>query len=62
MSPVSPIFHIIENTEIVHFLSAFLHNCFLCWDRWNSDVMPTLDAALLSSKVGSDLGQGSGLV
>ena len=29
------------------FLSAFLQNCFLCWDRWNSDVMPTLDAALL---------------
>ena len=22
------------------FLSAFLQNCFLCWDCWNGDVMP----------------------
>ena len=39
------------------FFSAFLQNCFLCWDSWNGDMMPTLDAALLcSSKTGSDLG------
>ena len=31
------------------FLSACLRNCFLCWDHWNSDVTPTLDAALLCS-------------
>ena len=31
------------------FLSAYLRNCFLCWDRWNRDVMPTLDAAMLCS-------------
>ena len=38
-------------------LSAFLRNCFLCWDRWNGDVTPTLDAALLCcSRAGSDLG------
>ena len=45
------------------FLSAFLRNFFLCWDGWNSDVMLTLDAALLcSSWVGSDLGRVAGLV
>ena len=44
-------------------LSAFLRNCFLCWDHWNGDVMPTLDAALLgSSRVGSDLGRESRMV
>ena len=44
-------------------LSAFLRNCFLCWDRWNSDLTPTLDAALLcSSRAGSDLGHEFGLV
>ena len=43
-------------------LSALLRNCFLCWDRWNGDMMPTLDAAqLCSSRVGSDLGHESGL-
>ena len=26
----------------IFFLSAFLQNCFLCWDCWNSDVSPTL--------------------
>ena len=36
---------------------------FLCWDRWNGDVTPTLDAALLSSsRAGADLGRESGLV
>ena len=44
-------------------LTAFLQNCFLCWDRWNGDVRPTLDMALLcSSRAGSDLGHESGLV
>ena len=48
---------------IIIFLSPFLRNCFLCWDHWNSDVMPTLDAGLLcSSRAGSDLGSESGLV
>ena len=31
------------------FLSDLLWNCFLCWDRGNCDVPPTLDAALLCS-------------
>ena len=31
------------------FLSAFLLICLLCWHHWSSDVMPTLDAALLCS-------------
>ena len=36
---------------------------FLCWDRGNGDVPPTLDATLLcSSRAGSDLGLESGLV
>ena len=40
----------------IFLLSAFLQNCFLCWDRWNNDVTPTLDATLLcSSRAGSDL-------
>ena len=44
------------------FLSAFLWNCFLCWDHGNGDMPPTLDMALLcSSKAGSDLGLESGL-
>ena len=44
-------------------LSALLQNCFLCWDRGNGKVPPTLDAALLcSSRAGSDLGLESGLV
>ena len=44
-------------------LSTFLRNFFLCWDRWNGDVTPTLDAALLcSSRAGADLGCDSGLV
>ena len=30
-----------------YFLSASLWNCFLCWDRGNGDLPPTLDAALL---------------
>ena len=43
--------------------SAFLRNGFLCWDCWNGDVMPTLDAALLYSfRAGADLGHESGLV
>ena len=38
-------------------LPAFLQNCFLCWDRGNSDVPPTLDAALqCSSRAGFVLG------
>ena len=46
-----------------YLLSAFLRNWFLCWDRWNGDVMPTLDAApLCSSRAGSDLGHESELV
>ena len=45
------------------FKSAFLRYCFLCWDRWNGDVTPALDVALLySSRAGSDLGHLSGLV
>ena len=40
---------IFELDSINFFLSAFLQNCFLCWDRWNRDVMPTLDTTLLSS-------------
>ena len=32
---------------ILVFLSPFLWNYFLCWDRWNGDVTPTLGAALL---------------
>ena len=37
-----------------HFLSAFLRNCFLCWDCGNSDMPPTFDADLLcSSRAGS---------
>ena len=44
------------------FLSPF-RNCFLYWDLWNGDVMPTLDEALLcSSRAGADLGRVSGLV
>ena len=44
------------------FLSALLRSCFLCWDRWNGEVTPTNDAALLcSSRVGFDLGRESGL-
>ena len=31
---------------MVFFLSTFLQNCFPCWDRWNGDMTPTLDAAL----------------
>ena len=31
------------------FLSALLQNCFLCWNRQNGDVTPTLDAAMLCS-------------
>ena len=54
----------------VHFIyiyyppsSGFLRNCFLCRDCWNSEVMHTLDVALLcSSRAGSDLGRASGLV
>ena len=39
------------------FLSAFLRNCLLCWHHSDSDMMPTLDAALLcSSRAGSDQG------
>ena len=46
---------------LTFLLSAFLRNCFLCWDCWNGDVMPTLDVALLySSRAGSDLGCVSG--
>ena len=38
------------------FLTAFLQNCFLCWDRWNGDMTLTLDAALLcSSRAGSEV-------
>ena len=54
------------NTGQVHyynFLSAFLRNWFLCWNHWNGDVTPTLEAALLCSyRAGSDLGHESGLV
>ena len=46
--------------QLALFLSSFLRNSFLCWDRWNGDVTPTLDAALLcSSRAGSDLGRGA---
>ena len=48
--------HTAEHRVII-FLSALLWNCYQCWDRWNGDVTPTLDVALLcSSNVGSDLG------
>ena len=48
---------------IVFLWSALLRNCFLCWDGWKVDVMPTLDAALLcSSRAGFDLGCESGVV
>ena len=54
----------IETRVYIFFLgSALLQNCFTCWARWNGDVMPTLDAALLSSsRAGADLGRESGLV
>ena len=65
-----PLFHIINLSPLCNFslnfsffmlfylcfilLSAFLRNCFLCWDRWSGDVMPTIDTALLcSSRAGS---------
>ena len=52
-----------QHCFFIFLLYAFLRNCFLCWDLWNGDVMPTLDAALLSSmRAGSDLGRVSGLV
>ena len=55
---------VVENSSVqLCFFSTLLRNCFLCEDRWNGDVMPTLDVALLcSSRVGSDLGRVSGLV
>ena len=31
------------------FIIRLFWNCFLCRDRWNGDVTPTFDAALLSS-------------
>ena len=47
-----------ERYLLTFFLSAFLRDCSLCWDRWNGTVMPTLDAALLSSsRAGADLGR-----
>ena len=53
----------IVNVKVFLFFFAFLQNCFLCWDRWNGDVTPTLDMALLcSSRAGTDLGRESGLV
>ena len=51
------------NIYSVFLWSAFLQNYFLCWDCWNGDMMPTLDAALLcSSRAGSDLGRESGII
>ena len=42
-------------------LSAFLRNCFLCWDCWYSDMTHALEAALLCSyRAGTDLGRESG--
>ena len=42
----------------VTFDECFIFYCFLCWDRWNGTVMPTLDVAKLSSsRAGTDLGQ-----
>ena len=53
----------LSGIQIIFLLSAFLRNCFLCWDHWNGDVMPILDAALLcSSRADTDLGHESGLV
>ena len=61
-SPYWPVRYLICD-YLSFLLSAFLGNCFLCWDRWNGDVMPTLDAALLcSSRAGLDPGRESGLV
>ena len=41
--------------------SSGIASC-VCWDRWNNDVTPTLDAALLSSsRACADLGRESGL-
>ena len=51
-----------ETVLFYFLLSALLRNSFLCWDSWNVDMTPTLDAALLcSSRAGSDLGRESGL-
>ena len=42
------------------FVSAFLRDYSLCWDRWKQYMTPTLDAALLiSSRAGADLGRTS---
>ena len=50
-------------TKSFSIFFSFLLNYFLCRDRWNGDVTPTLDVALLcSSRAGSDLGRESGLV
>ena len=53
----------VKHFYFIFLLSAFLLNCFLCWDRWNGDMTSSLDAAMLcSSKAGTDLGCESGLV
>ena len=47
----------------IFFKSVLLRICFLCWDRGNGDVPPTLDADVLcSSRAGSGLGLESRLV
>ena len=54
---------ILKSSQQFFLLSAFLLNCFLCWDPCNNDLTPTLDVALLcSSRAGSDLGRESRLV
>ena len=42
-------------TSFVFFVSAFLRDYSLCWDRWKWCMTPTIDAALLISS-GSDVG------
>ena len=55
------VFQILDQSVV--FLSALLWNCFLCWDRGNGAVPPTLNAARWCSfRAGSDLGLESGLV
>ena len=53
---IFPNFRSIAFLAIFFLLSALFRISFLCWDRWNSDGMPTLDTDLLcSSRAGSDL-------
>ena len=49
-------------SDLFIFLSVLLQNFFMCRDRCNGDMRPTLDTALLcSSRADSDLGHESGL-